>query len=266
MTEYLSGSVSKKNAIKFGFPVSCLILGVLSIAFSIFLVGFFLALIAIALGVIHLRKSTDLRSMTIWGISLSVVGLLATFCIGYLYYMLFIDVQEKIESIRNEEEPIEGWQGVPSPDITLQTLNGETIHLSELKGKRVILDFWATWCPPCVKEIPHFIQLYGETSREDLIIIGISNEAREKLEKFVEKKGINYPIASGKLPPPPYDTITSIPTTFFIDRKGIIQNIIVGYHDYNSLKEYALADDYQSEPKLTPVSQFSESEESVSIQ
>jgi thiol-disulfide isomerase/thioredoxin len=124
--------------------------------------------------------------------------------------------------------------------------------LSELKGKRVVVDFWATWCPPCVKEIPHYIQLYGETSRDDLAIVGISDEAPGVLADFVKKKGINYPIARGTNLPPPFDKIASIPTTFFIDRHGVIQTVAVGYHDYAALKSDALAADLAGTPKAVP--------------
>ena len=141
-------------------------------------------------------------------------------------------------------EKIAKYIGTAAPDITLTDLDGNKIILSELKGKRIVLDFWATWCPPCKKEIPHFIELRKTTNSKELVIIGISNESAEKIKTFAEKHNINYPLVStqdDKLPEP-YNKITSIPTTFFIDRQGVIGNVLVGYHSFEELKDNALGD------------------------
>jgi thiol-disulfide isomerase/thioredoxin len=118
----------------------------------------------------------------------------------------------------------------------------------------VVLDFWATWCPPCVREIPHFIRLHNETSRDDLIIVGISSEADSKLKPFVKKYGVSYPIASANDLPSPYSDVRAIPTTFFIDRQGVIQSVLVGYHELKELKTRAQSPDFKGEPKSAPAS------------
>jgi peroxiredoxin len=143
---------------------------------------------------------------------------------------------------------------VQAPEFTVMALDGQKISLSALKGKRVVLDFWATWCPPCVKEIPHFVRLQNETSREDIVILGISSENEAKLRPFVTKHKVNYLIASAQGLPAPFSAIQSIPTTFFIDRRGIIQSVLVGYHEFNDLKEEALQSDHVGEPKPPPTS------------
>jgi thiol-disulfide isomerase/thioredoxin len=121
-----------------------------------------------------------------------------------------------------------------------------------LKGKRVVIDFWATWCPPCVREIPHFVRLVNESSRDDLMVIGISREEDRILRDFVKAKGVNYPVGRAGDLSSPYADIRSIPTTFFIDRQGVIQKIFVGYHDYGDLRETALSEDYAGEPREAP--------------
>ncbi|MFH1038635.1 MAG: redoxin domain-containing protein [PVC group bacterium] len=244
--------VQTGESLHIGLPVASLILGIISIAFSLFLVGGILALIGAVLGVVHLKRRKIFKKLAIWGISLSVVGLLASICLGYLYYQGYKRFRAAYDGMKKEGPSAEVWQGVIAPDFTMQGLDGKEIRLKDLRGKRVVLDFWATWCPPCVKEIPHFIKLASDTSRDDLVIIGISSENKEVIEKFVKKKGINYPIASSDDLPSPYGDVRSIPTTFFIDRNGVIQNVFVGYHDYETIRTAALAEDYQGEPKEQP--------------
>ena len=99
-------------------------------------------------------------------------------------------------------------------------------------------------------EMPHFERLYNESSHDDLIIIGISNEDEAKVRSFVAQKGIDYPYCSfQKSRPRLTKNIKAIPTTFFIDRKGIVQSVFVGSRDFNQLKDRALTADFQATPK-----------------
>ena len=119
-----------------------------------------------------------------------------------------------------------------APNFTLNDLNGKPHTLSSTKGKVVILDFWATWCPPCREEIPHFISLYGKYRRKGLEVIGISLDRGgvEPVRSFADTYGINYPILMGdQKVTRDYGGIRSIPTTFIIDRQGRITEKFVGY-------------------------------------
>ena len=124
-------------------------------------------------------------------------------------------------------------------DFTLKTVDGEKISLSDFKGKVVILDFWATWCPPCVKEIPHFNELAKEYKDEGLVVFGVSvdKNGKKAVTKFQKNKmEINYPLALFDQPTyNKYQTYLpeasrgGIPFTFVIDREGNIREHFVGY-------------------------------------
>lgn len=144
--------------------------------------------------------------------------------------------------------------GSPAPEFALRDLNGKELKLSDLKGKVVILDFWATWCPPCKKQIPHLIQLRKTTKTEELAIIGISDEPVQKIRAFAEKTNINYSLASIKddsTLPEPFSEVTSIPTLFLIDANGIIEIALSGYHRFDTLKRYALGPEQQQPESLS---------------
>jgi thiol-disulfide isomerase/thioredoxin len=127
-----------------------------------------------------------------------------------------------------------------APEFSLYTLDGDEIRLSDYAGKIVILDFWATWCPPCRKSIPDLISIQNEY-KDDLIIIGISLDqpsTQGELQPFIESYGINYPIVLGTLEVvEAYGNIQAIPTSFTIDREGKIINKHIGLVPKSTLVE-----------------------------
>jgi thiol-disulfide isomerase/thioredoxin len=118
-----------------------------------------------------------------------------------------------------------------APDFTLKDINGKDVKLSDYKGKVVILDFWATWCPPCRKGIPDLISLQNEY-KNDLVVIGISLDQKNTINEvvpFSKNYGINYPVVYGDASVVQrYGGIEAIPTSFIIDREGNIANKYVG--------------------------------------
>ncbi len=120
---------------------------------------------------------------------------------------------------------------IQSPKLKVNTFNAGEITLEEQKGKVVILDFWATWCPPCRMEIPGFIDIKKKYPDSLVEIIGIALERNpNKVKKFMKKLGINYPIAMGTREiVSKFGNIQAIPTTFVIDPEGNICQRYVGY-------------------------------------
>jgi thiol-disulfide isomerase/thioredoxin len=119
-----------------------------------------------------------------------------------------------------------------------KTVTIKPINLSELKGKIssneksvLIVDFWATWCPPCRKEIPGFINLYNKYKDKGLEIIGVSLDqgGMPVLQPFVKRFGINYPIFLGNPEISSVYEISGIPTTLIIDKNGKTKSRHVGY-------------------------------------
>ncbi|MFH1782942.1 MAG: TlpA disulfide reductase family protein [Candidatus Omnitrophota bacterium] len=127
-----------------------------------------------------------------------------------------------------------GLEGQKAPDFTLLDLNDKKVSLSDFEGKVIILDFWATWCPPCQAEIPHFIGLYNEYKDKGVEIIGVALDrgGKSTVSKFSQKNNINYPvlISDGKAPDL-YGGIMSIPTTFVLDKDHNIVKKYIGYKD-----------------------------------
>jgi peroxiredoxin len=117
-------------------------------------------------------------------------------------------------------------ESTPAPDFTITDLQGKTLSLASYKGKVLVLNFWATWCPPCRKEIPDFIEAYRELGGKGLEILGVSVDetTAEALLEWTKRTGINYPIA---LATPEivrdYEPGDYIPATIIVDRKGVIR-------------------------------------------
>jgi len=118
----------------------------------------------------------------------------------------------------------------PVPDITLPTPDGNMISLSDYQGEVLFLNFWGTYCPPCVAELPDLQEVYEELQGEDFVIIGLNVEEKpEKVRAFAEEHGLTFPIIIS-----PDATVNSLyqlkhmPTTWFIDRNGILRGKIEG--------------------------------------
>lgn len=116
-----------------------------------------------------------------------------------------------------------------APDFTLDSLTGDSFSLSAARGQPVVLNFWATWCPPCRVEIPHFQQA-SATYNGQVLIVGVDDgEPRAQVAPFAQEMGITYPVPlDGNSEVSRRYRVSSLPTTFFIDAEGVIQHIQIG--------------------------------------
>ena len=126
-----------------------------------------------------------------------------------------------------------------APDFTLLNLAGNTVNLSDYSGKVVLINFFATYCPPCRMEIPDFVKLQKEFSPKGFTVIGISvdNDGERVLPPFVERLEINYPVllATTKVLKD-YGNIYALPVTFILDRDHKIVKKITGMVNEEELR------------------------------
>ena len=184
------------------------------------------------------------------------IGLLIV--IGLIVLLISNIVIEKIEENKMINSNVKGYEvdlsynssksglkkGDLAPDITMTNLAGEEVKLSDYRGKKVILNFWATWCPPCKAEMPHMQKYYDENNeKQNVEIIGFnmtfSGDSIKNVEQFVASYKLTFPIYTT------FDDniinqyeILTMPSTFFIDEEGRIHRKVIGPVDEDSLAYY----------------------------
>ncbi|MEH7226541.1 redoxin domain-containing protein [Bacillus sp. JJ1566] len=134
------------------------------------------------------------------------------------------------------------YEGQMAPDFTLKTISGEEMSLSAFRGKKVILNFWASWCPPCKAEMPHMQEFYLENKESNAVLLSVNLTTAEKkssdVAKFVEEYELTFPVLLdeqgdiGQI----YQAY-AIPTSYLIDSKGIVRKKIVGPMDKEMMNE-----------------------------
>jgi cytochrome c biogenesis protein CcmG/thiol:disulfide interchange protein DsbE len=134
--------------------------------------------------------------------------------------------------------------GNVAPDFSLQTLNGQTVHLSDFRGKPVIVNFWTTWCPPCKKEMPDMEKFYKTYHSEvELLAVHLtSQDTRENAKSFVNEYQLSFPVVlDEKKNALKLYHIQTIPTSYIIDQDGVIRKKIVGPMTYKQMEEATAA-------------------------
>ena len=118
----------------------------------------------------------------------------------------------------------------PPPDVTFTTPDGEPVQLSDYKGKVLFVNFWGTYCPPCLAEMPDLQAAYEALANDDFVILGVNvEESPEKVNSWTQENGITFPIAisdDGTINP--ILALHRMPTTWFIDADGILRGKVEG--------------------------------------
>ncbi|MQR94953.1 redoxin domain-containing protein [Fictibacillus phosphorivorans] len=133
-------------------------------------------------------------------------------------------------------------KGDRAPNFELKTIEGETVKLSDLKGKVVFVNLWATWCPPCRAEMPEMVRFYRDHSSKKVEILAVNltdSDSEKEVKKFAQAYKLNFPVLldpDGKVGNT-YKTVT-IPTTFIINKKGIIEQKHIGPMSYDMMEEF----------------------------
>lgn len=131
-------------------------------------------------------------------------------------------------------------EGNMAPDFELGLASGETVKLSDYRGKKVILNFWATWCPPCKAEMPHMQKYYEKNKDKDMTILAVNltalDKGRDAIDQFVKDYGLTFPIALDEKNKvgTEYQALT-IPTSYIISPDGIITKKYVGPMDEDTM-------------------------------
>ncbi|WP_339181996.1 redoxin domain-containing protein [Bacillus sp. FSL R5-0560] len=159
-----------------------------------------------------------------------VAGILLIGLAGYMCWNIY-------QQFSKQEIGIE--EGQQAPDFTLKTLSGESSSLSDVRGKKVLLNFWATWCKPCRQEMPAMEELQKEHS--DLAVIAVNFTSAEKSEKqvqaFADTYHLTFPILIDKKGINADYNVFSYPTTYILDEKGVIKDIHIGTMTKKEMKE-----------------------------
>ncbi|MFB4163945.1 peroxiredoxin family protein [Alteribacillus sp. JSM 102045] len=189
-----------------------------------------------------------------------IIGAILLAMLGWAFYEVIIteeEAQEPDTNITGEEEAADefqlqdeseemaepGEQGnwlqteEEAPDFSLETLNGEEMSLSDYRGEKVMINFWATWCPPCRAEMPDMQEFYADHDVKILAVNLTQTEAGlSEVESFAEDLGITFPLLLDEEVKVANDYgIQPIPTSFFVDTKGVIKHINVGPMNYDMM-------------------------------
>ena len=170
---------------------------------------------------------------------LIVLGLVAAGA-GFMLFQANTPVAPKVADSQAQKP---AGKNVRRPDFSLPDVDGVEHAISEWDNKVILLNFWATWCPPCRREIPAFIKLQNQFGQQGLQIIGLAIDQVDLVEAYADNIGINYPVLAGennaiKVTEAYGNQYGQLPYTVIIDRQGIIRHTKFGEVTYEEAIEF----------------------------
>ena len=148
-----------------------------------------------------------------------------------LIIVILLFVERSVRSSGQSGFTSASGKGKLAPDFVLSSLDGKSVQLSDLHGKVVLLNFWATWCVPCKVEMPWFVELQKRYGTSGLRVVGIAMDdaSQADLRKFTNDLGVNYPVLIGNdKVGDAYGGVQFLPVTFYIDRDGRVVDKVFG--------------------------------------
>ncbi|MDI3477226.1 MAG: hypothetical protein PWQ59_751 [Thermoanaerobacterium sp.] len=185
------------------------------------------------------RNSNNRNKNIILAVSIILVLILGISIYFLNNYVISSQTQNQNTNTAINNAQVGTEKGDLAPDFTLKDVNGKTVTLSKLKGKKVILNFWATTCPYCKIEMPELNKFY-QNNKNDVVLLAIDiGEDKSVVENYLEGKGYSFDVLLDSDAKVAMDyKVQFIPMSFFIDEKGIIRSISNGAMTYDEIDEY----------------------------
>ncbi|MDK2805361.1 MAG: hypothetical protein PWQ94_525 [Thermoanaerobacterium sp.] len=190
------------------------------------------------------RNSNNRNKNIILAVSIILVlilGISIYFLNSYVMSNQSKSNSQNVSGVNTADEKVQVGteKGDLAPDFSLKDINGNTVTLSKLRGRKVILNFWATTCPYCKIEMPELNKFY-QNNKNDVVLLAIDiGEEKSTVENYLESKGYGFTILLDSDAKVAMDyKVQFIPMSFFIDEKGIIRSISNGAMTYDEVDEY----------------------------
>lgn len=126
----------------------------------------------------------------------------------------------------------------PAPAVSFRTMDGQPVSMESLRGKVVLVNFWATWCPYCLKEMPAIEEFYRDYRAKGFVVLALStDQSEEEVRAYLQKHPYDFPVAMSAGSSHLFGEVSRIPTSFIIDKQGVIRHKVSGQLYYGHIKE-----------------------------